>query len=378
MFDSDGHCWRVGDRKFHSKAMAIEYASRTGEQIHFDFFNEFYAKVDYTIEPAQSLQELYRTRAEQLLSSYDRVILLLSGGSDSTAMVNTFLQNGLRPHEVVSHTLINSSIDKNAVTNVEITRSASKTGKLCMELGVPYRVINLWDNIKNVEYDYHWFDTADCRMSIDNLIKFEGVNNDRQIRKLVDSGKKTCVVSGLEKPRVFIHEGYFQAGHLDIPLTQNFYSKDRGLYTERFYTTKDMPEIEIKQCHAIIKHYERHEPDYRKLLVHTADFDVERYFATINDLLYAGLWKNSDYFTLGKSGSSRKYTHLEEVMPDHRIVKEYNGLVRDFHRSINDKKYINNFVHPSGRLSGSAFTDLVAFFSGFHKIKKLDANEPTK
>jgi hypothetical protein len=139
-----------------------------------------------------------------------------------------------------------------------------------------------------------------------------------------------------------------------------------------------MPEIEIKQCHAIIKHYERHEPDYRKLLVHTADFDVERYFATINDLLYAGLWKNSDYFTLGKSGSSRKYTHLEEVMPDHRIVKEYNGLVRDFHRSINDKKYINNFVHPSGRLSGSAFTDLVAFFSGFHKIKKLDANEPTK
>tara|TARA_R110000782_G_scaffold235782_2_gene321838 strand:+ start:330 stop:1439 length:1110 start_codon:yes stop_codon:yes gene_type:complete len=369
----------VGDRKFSSKAMAVEYACRTGEQVHFEFFNDFYHSLDWSTEPAQSLHELYRARAEQLLSSYDRVILLLSGGSDSTAMVNIFLQNGLRPHQVVSHTVINSSINKNAVTNVEITRSASKTAKLCMELGVPYRVINLWDNIKNVEYDYHWFDTADSRMSIDNLIKFEGVNNDREIRKMVDSGKKVCLVSGFEKPRVFIHEGYFQAGHLDIPLTQNFYSKNKGLHKERFYTTKDMPTIEIKQCHTIIKHYEKHVPDYEKLLVHTADFNVDQYYATINDVLYEGLWKDRDYFTLGKLASSKKYTHLEEVMPDHKIVKSYKGLVRDFYKSINSEKYINDFLlHPSGRISNSAYADMKGFYSNFYKIKKLNANESAK
>ncbi len=374
MFDANGHCWRVGERKFSSKAMAVEYASRTGEQVHFEFFNNFYHSLDWSTEPSQSLHELYRARAEQLLSSYDRVILLLSGGSDSTAMVNTFLQNGLRPHQVVSHTVINSSINKNAVTNVEITRSASKTAKMCMELGVPYRVINLWDNIKNVEYDYHWFDTADSRMSIDNLIKFEGVNNDREIRKMVESGKKVCLVSGFEKPRVFIHEGYFQSGHLDIPLTQNFYSKNKGLHKERFYTTKDMPEIEIKQCHTIIKHYEKNVPDYEKLLVHTADFNVDQYYATINDVLYEGLWKDRDYFTLGKLASSKKYTHLEEVMPDHKIVRAYKGLVRDFYKSINSEKYINDFLlHPSGRISNSAYADMKGFYSDFYKIKKVDS-----
>ena len=378
MIDPNGHCWRVGDRKFHSKAMAVEYASRTGEQIHFDYFNSFYDTLDWSIEPEQSLHDLYRARAEQLLSSYDRVILLLSGGSDSTAMVNTFLQNRLRPHQVVSHGLINNAIDKNAVTNVEVTLSASKTAKLCLELGVPYRVINLWDNIKNVNYDYNWFDTADCRMSVDNLIRFEGVNNDKEIRKMVDSGKKVCVVSGLDKPRVFVHEGYFQASHLDVPLTANFYAKELGLHTERFFTTAEMPEIEIKQCHTIIKHYEEKVPDYQKKLVHTANFDVERYYATINDILYPGLWKDSEYFTLGKTESWKKYGLVEKVMSDHKIIKQYNGLVRDFYRSIQSEKYINNFIHPSGRLSGSAYTDLVGFFSNFHKIKKLDTNKLAK
>ena len=374
--------WRVGDRIFYSKALAVEYASRSGLPMTYDFYNDFYDRLDWSIESSHSLKELYRARAEQLLSSYDRVILLLSGGSDSTAMVNTFVQNGLKPHEVVSYALLNDTINKNSITNLEVTLGASKTAKSVMEAGIPYRVINLWDNIRNVNYDYKWFETADCRMSIDNLIKIEGLNNDKQIRGMVDSGLKVCIVNGLEKPRVFVHEGYFQTAHLDHPLTGNFYAKelshDNGLYTERFYTTIDMPEIEIKQCHTIIKHYENNVPDYQNVLLHTANFDVQKYFSQVNDILYPNLWKNSEYFTLGKAAGPEKYRHFERVMSGHKIVEQYRGLVRDFYRSIDSKKYINNFIHPSGRMSSSEFTDLVGFYSGFYKIKKLNANESAK
>ena len=133
----------MGDRIFYSKALAVEYASRTGLPMSYDFYNDFYDSLDWSTEPSQSLQELYRARAEQLLSSYDRVILLLSGGSDSTAMVNTFVKNGLKPHEVVSYALLNNVIDKNSITNLEVTLSASKTAKSVIEAGIPYRVINL-------------------------------------------------------------------------------------------------------------------------------------------------------------------------------------------------------------------------------------------
>ena len=374
--------WRVGDRIFYSKALAVEYASRSGLPMTYDFYNDFYDRLDWSVEPSHSLRELYRARAEQLLSSYDRVILLLSGGSDSTAMVNTFVQNGLKPHEVVSYALLNGTINKNSITNLEVTLGASKTAKSVMEAGIPYRVINLWDNIRNVNYDYKWFETADCRMSIDNLIKIEGLNNDKQIRGMVDSGLKVCIVNGLEKPRVFVHEGYFQTAHLDHPLTGNFYAKelshDNGLYTERFYTTIDMPEIEIKQCHTIIKHYENNVPDYQNVLLHTANFDVQKYFSQVNDILYPNLWKNSEYFTLGKAAGPEKYRHFERVMSGHKIVEQYRGLIRDFYRSIDSKKYINNHIHPSGSMSSSEFTDLAGFYSGFYKIKKLNANESAK
>lgn len=374
--------WRVGGRIFYSKALAVEYASRSGLPMTYDFYNDFYDRLDWSVESSHSLEELYRARAEQLLSSYDRVILLLSGGSDSTAMVNTFVQNGLKPHEVVSYALLNGTINKNSITNLEVTLGASKTAKSVMEAGIPYRVINLWDNIRNVNYDYKWFETADCRMSIDNLIKIEGLNNDKQIRGMIDSGKKVCIVNGLEKPRVFVHEGYFQTAHLDHPLSGNFYARelshDNGLYTERFFTTTDMPEIEIKQCHTIIKHYENNVPDYQNVLIHTANFDVQKYYDTVNDILYPNLWKNSEYFTLGKAAGSEKYRHFERVMSGHKIVEQYRGLVRDFYRSIDSKKYINNFIHPSGRMSSSEFTDLVGFYSGFYKIKKLNANESAK
>ena len=192
LFDFYSH-WTVGNEKFYSKPMAVEYASRTGQQIHFNFFNHVYDKVDWTKEPKQSLQELYKLRAEQLLSKYDYVILLLSGGSDSTSIVRTFLNNGYKPNEIVSYGVVNNFIDKNSITNLEITLSASKTASLCLDAGIPYRFINLWDNIKDVNYNDKWFETADSRMSIDNLLKIEGLHNDKKFLDIARKGKKVCL-----------------------------------------------------------------------------------------------------------------------------------------------------------------------------------------
>ena len=380
MFDSNGHCWRVGDKIFYSKAMAVEYASRTGEQLHFDYFNSFYNTIDWSTEPSESLQKLYKQRAEQLLSKYDHVVLLLSGGSDSTAVVNTFIRNGLKPAEVVSYQLLNKVIDNKSITNIEVTISASKTAKACEDAGIPYRIINLWDNIKDVKYDYKFFETADTRMCIDNLIKIEGLHKDKKLLELVSAGKKVCLVNGLEKPRVFIKDGYWTTAHLDGPLGSNFWGRDmmdnHGIYLERFFTTTDVPAINVKQCHVIIQHYEQNVPDYKNLLIHTNEFDFETYYKVLNDILFDGIWKNGELFTLGKLGALQKYITFENLMSETNMVKEYQGLIQDFYNSIDREKYINfhgklGAYFPENQL---AYPDLKGNYGDFYRIKKVNDN----
>lgn len=359
--------WRVNDQIFFSKALAVEYASRTNQQIHFNFFNNFFDQIDWTVEPEQSLENLYKDRAEQILSKYDYVILLLSGGSDSTNMVKTFLNNNLKPQEVISYGVLNKVVNERSKTNIEVTLSASKTAKLCQDMGVPYRFINLWENIENVRYDEKFFETADSRMCIDNLIKIEGLHYDKKILNIANSGKKVCLVSGLEKPRVFIHNGYFTTAYLDNPLTANFWAMDlinnNGIYSERFYTTIDMPKINIKQCFTIINYFEKNVPNYREKLIHTDKFDFQGYYNICNDILYPNTWKNKDYFSLQKSPNSlwcHKYNFFtEKFMNNSNMFIQYKGLINDFYRNINKKKY----VKQNG--------DLTGFYGNFYKIKKV-------
>jgi hypothetical protein len=361
--------WFVGDSVFYTKPMAVEYASRTNQQIHFDFHNKFYDSVDWGKEPAQSLQELYRDRAEQLLSTYDYVVLLLSGGSDSTNIVKTFLNNGLRPDEVVSHGVLNKVVNKTSTCNIEVTASASKTAKLCQDAGIPYRFINLWDSINNIKYDEKFFETADTRMCIDNLFRVEGLHNDPHLLNVAKNGKKVCIVIGLEKPRVFINDGYFTTGFLDTVVMQNNYARDikdnRGIYLERFYITPDMPEITIKQCHTIVNYFEKNVPNYKQQLVHTDKFGFQEYYDKINDILYPDTWQSKDYFSLGKTKSGifcQKYNFIGEIMPDFDMFKQYQGVIKNFYRSV-DKKYIRS----NGDIAGN--------YGNFYKIKKVKESE---
>lgn len=358
--------WIVNGRVFHTKPAAVEYASRTNSQIHFDFFNDFYESVNWQEEPQESLQEIYKQRAEQLLAKYDYVVVLLSGGSDSTNMVKTFLNNNLKPSEVVSHGVLNESIKANSKTNIEVTLSASKTAKLCEQAGIPYRFINLWDNIKNVKYNDNFFETADTRMCIDNLLKIEGLHGDKKFLEQVKKGKRVCIVIGLEKPRVFINDGWFMTSFLDSVVMQNNWARDlndnRGIYLERFYISTDMPKIVIKQCHTIINHFEKNVKDYKKFLIHTDKFDFEEYYRICNELLYPDTWKNKDYFTLGKTKSAifcQKYNFIGQMMPDFKIFKDYQGVINNFYRSV-DKKYIKE----NGDITGN--------YSNFYKLKKVD------
>ena len=71
---------------------------------------------------------------------------------------------------------------------------------------------------------------------------------------------------------------------------------------------------------------------------------------------------NKEYFSLPKSKSSiwcQKYNFIEKFMSNSDMFIQYKGLINDFYRNINKKKY----VKQNG--------DLTGFYGNFYKIKKV-------
>ena len=92
----------VNNKIYTDKIKAILDAQQTSADIAWNFFRDTFDKVQWTVEPTLSLQELYRIRAQQIRDKYDYVIVRVSGGADSTNIIWSFLNNGIHVDEVIT------------------------------------------------------------------------------------------------------------------------------------------------------------------------------------------------------------------------------------------------------------------------------------
>ena len=68
--------YTVGDKfKTYSKLEAIEEMARTGIHLEWHFNKPYYESFDWKKEPAESLDELYRRRAQEIRDRYDYIVL---------------------------------------------------------------------------------------------------------------------------------------------------------------------------------------------------------------------------------------------------------------------------------------------------------------
>lgn len=96
--------YSVGEKIFNNKLAAISYwdANNHSSRIIWNYYhydNEM-NKLNYTIEPSESLQELYLHRAKKLREEYQYLILFYSGGHDSNQILETFFLNNIFVDEV--------------------------------------------------------------------------------------------------------------------------------------------------------------------------------------------------------------------------------------------------------------------------------------
>jgi hypothetical protein len=83
--------YSVGNKIFHNKIQAILEANKTLADVDWNFNRAILDHLDWTTEPATSLKDLYAARARQIREQHDYVILMVSGGADSTNILYSFL-----------------------------------------------------------------------------------------------------------------------------------------------------------------------------------------------------------------------------------------------------------------------------------------------
>lgn len=252
--------------KFHSKLEAIEFSKRVDKPISWNFNEQFYTRSDWTKEPNESLQEMYRKRAEQLRTNYDYLVLFYSSGTDSDNILRTFIDNDIKLDEVVSAVNYEGSKDKLSKMNAEIFEVAIPTIIECQKKqpslkhrihDITKGVLNHYEKLdldsiykQNILFSTFHTTLKDMRQSVDEW------------KEMQNAGKRVAFIYGIDKVRVNIDKNKKFFFRFSEPSISGAISSDSIIdnnpweFVELFYWTPDFPEIPIKQAH-IVKNFVR-------------------------------------------------------------------------------------------------------------------------
>jgi hypothetical protein len=237
--------------KTHSKLIARQLGNAS-----FHFNDAAYSSYPTTLEPTESLSELYRKRAQQIRGQYDYVVLMYSGGSDSHAVLDAFIDGECKIDEICTTWDYPSSNQKHSHHNAEATIVVLPRIKQLQEQGLEFkfRTVDLTPLIHMAmtklgnNFEYY----VNHHMSPNNIAKHFMRDDITEWADMIAAGKRVCLVWGTEKPILEVNNNkwYFKfSDRLDNCV--GHYTDKPGWFDEMFFWTPDMPEIVVKQGHVV-------------------------------------------------------------------------------------------------------------------------------
>jgi len=318
--------YRVGNYRTYSKIEAIEMHTRTGIHPHWDFNEAEFSSYDWTVEPTESLEELYAKRAQQLREDYDYIVIFFSGGADSGNIVNSFVNNGIAFDELATYAYWAADPDPDSYFNSEQLKVSYPRIKQLHDQGVKFlhRVIDFSDIAANIlEIDTHRLDRAyygSGRWGISHLAKGYIREHVADYRRLIEQGKKVAFVWGCDKPRLYRENNRYCIKFLDV-VDAGISSRTQIVnrdweYDELFYWAPEAVDIVCKQGHILKRFFEKYKiykedkyysdtlidlPSLEFIFANQNTDDGLSYRNLINTLVYPGFSDRT--FTIGKPQS---------------------------------------------------------------------------
>jgi hypothetical protein len=265
--------YTVGKKKFYSKALALLESQTSGLWPEFNFNDEVYASCDWHTEPEDDIQELYRKRAQQLRDTYDYLILSYSGGSDSTTILHSFLDNNIKLDEVFCYGPFKTKQGREG----PLTRDPGNNYREIDLVAIPYlKELKKTHDFKITLYDWtddmingfkssDWVWTESQSRLAPSIVTRNKFHQARHHMQLTDSGKRVAFIFGIDKPKIIRKDNSWYVAFLDLTLNMGvgpgaLATGNEWEFDEYFYWTPDLPEIIIKQAH-MIKKYLDLQPD---------------------------------------------------------------------------------------------------------------------
>jgi len=244
-------------------------AEKRGKNIFFYYYDKEFSRVDWTIEPPETLQELYKQRAQKIRDENEYIILCYSGGADSTNILETFYYNNIHIDEIVMVGAFSQDSYKGSDENHngDIYYNCQETLK---NMHLPNTKLSYYDytewfnkpnNFSLIrEYGNEWSKYTGAWKSVHTLWwhdfkEFVGKNNN----------KKTSYIMGSDKPDFsFSPKPAFRIADVAFNDYGAFYEKE-NFKRVNFYTDCDPIAIKImaKQNHILRNFYDNLDPDKR-------------------------------------------------------------------------------------------------------------------
>lgn len=249
----------VGNEIYNHKVNALEAASRTGQAVSWNFNNEVFESIDWKRPIQTDIRDLYRMRAQQLRERYDHLVLLFSGGADSTTILKAFIDNNIHLDEIIYEGPFTHLLGKHEVSNnpdpTNLLSEWDFSAKPTLEYvskNFPQTKITLVDGLdKLTSEDYE--DTCTLVLAHNYVVIKRHRKIEERLREISEKiTKNFAVLPGIDKPHVNVHYdvlcGTFDDNRCFL---KSDYADGYNRCVEYFYWTPDLPEIAIKHVQLI-------------------------------------------------------------------------------------------------------------------------------
>lgn len=352
--------YEVGTEIYVNKSDALVAGTRLNIWPKWRFFSDTWKKQDWRSPPQIDLYTLYQGRARQLRDKYDYICLSFSGGSDSTTMLQAFVDSNTHIDEVLVKWPIRATSRLSVTKDPNPANILSEWQLTVLPLLGHYQKI-LGSKTKFTVSD--WSDRVFDRAASEEIV-WQGcqdhLNPSTFIRQsylsddthaAIDAGKSACIVFGVDKPLVAHRKNWIYCYFMDrMAHTHAAHPWDR--YVELFYWSPDFPDIVPAQA-KIIYQYLQNNPQYTKLIdwiERPSRVEVDIWNVIIRNLIYPEYMKHH-WFQAPKP-TSWVYDEIDQWMYSDQMLSRYlqswKSNLQNRIGSI-DEKYIDR---SNGSLQG--------------------------
>jgi len=235
--------WVVGEKFFHNKWKAIEYATKHPEFSYGAYCNDYtWDKADWTTEPKEDIRDLEIQHCEYLRKKYKTLVLYYSGGVDSTTVLQRFVENKIP----IDYICVCYTKEPNAKFNrdtqlakqyLDSIKSKLMNAEILYTSKLDHHEGNSIYNYTGNIFETNW----QLRFHHNGFQEHLRIRYPDIFSKVKQNG---CIVTGSDKPFVYRDaNGKYYAQYID----QHDENWGQSLL-EMFWKGAD-PRLQIKQCH---------------------------------------------------------------------------------------------------------------------------------